>query len=146
MKLYFQKCREGASIPQRATPYSAGMDLTACLEAPVTLEPGQRTLIPTGLKAAPAQNDVVLLIYARSGLAIRHGITMANCVGVVDADYRGEICVPLVNSSDTPFTVEHGMRIAQLVVTPVILPECEPADTLPDTERGSGGFGSTGMQ
>ncbi len=146
MKLLFQKCREGASLPTRATPYSAGMDLTACLDAPVTIEAGQRALIPTGLKAAPAQNDVVLLIYARSGLAIKHGITMANCVGVVDADYRGEICVPLLNVSDTAFTVEHGMRIAQLVVTPVVLPECELTDSLPDTQRGTGGFGSTGMK
>lgn len=146
MKLYFQTCREGASLPTRATPYSAGMDLTACLDAPVTIEPGQRALIPTGLQAAPAQNDVVLLLYARSGLAIKHGITMANCVGVVDADYRGEICVPLINVSDTAFTVEHGMRIAQLVVTPVIFPQCELTDSLPDTQRGTGGFGSTGIK
>lgn len=146
MKLYFQKCREGASLPKQATPYSAGMDLTACLDAPVTIAAGQRALIPTGLKAAPAQNDVALLLYARSGLAIKHGITMANCVGVIDADYRGEICVPLINVSDTPFTIEHGMRIAQLVVTPVITPECELANTLPDTQRGTGGFGSTGIK
>lgn len=146
MKLYFQLCREGASLPTQATPYSAGMDLTACLDAPVTIEAGQRVLIPTGLKAAPAQNDVALLLYARSGLAIKHGITMANGVGVIDADYRGEICVPLINVSDAPFTVEHGMRIAQLVVTPVIMPECEIANALPDTQRGTGGFGSTGIQ
>ena len=145
MKLYFRKCRPDAVIPQRATPDSAGMDLTACVDAPVTIEPGKRALIPTGLCAAPETNDVVLLIYGRSGLAVKHGITLANAVGVVDADYRGEICVPLINLGAEPFTVENGMRIAQLVVSPVLLPECVAADTLPDTIRGAGGFGSTGV-
>lgn len=146
MKLYFQKCNAQAILPKRATPQSAGFDLSACLGEPVTLEPGQRALIPTGLCAAPmSDTPVALLLYARSGLAIRHGITMANSVGVIDADYRGEICVPLINLSQEPFTITHGMRIAQLIVTPVLLPDILETDTLPATQRGTGGFGSTGL-
>lgn len=145
MKLYFRKCRDAAVIPQRATPYSAGLDLAACLDAPITIAAGERALIPTGLCTAPDDNTAVLMLYARSGLAIKNGITMANGVGVVDADYRGEICIPLINLGSEPFTITHGMRIAQLVVSQVILPECEAADVLPDTQRGAGGFGSTGV-
>lgn len=145
MKLFFRKCRDAAVIPKRATPYSAGLDLSACLDAPVTILPGERALIPTGLCAAPDDNRAVLMLYARSGLSIKNGVTMANGVGVVDADYRGEICIPLVNLGNEPFTVTHGMRIAQLVISHVVFPDCETTDTLPDTQRGAGGFGSTGV-
>ncbi len=144
MKLTFRKLRDKAVIPQRATSGSAGMDLCACLDAPVTLQPHEIRLIPTGLAAAPERSDVMLMICARSGLASKHGIALANGVGIVDADYRGEICVALINQSETAFTVADGLRIAQLIVTPVILPDICEADTLPETERGSGGFGSTG--
>ncbi|MCQ2408473.1 MAG: dUTP diphosphatase [Oscillospiraceae bacterium] len=144
MKLTFCKLRDKAVIPRRATAGSAGMDLCACLDEPVTLQPHEIRLIPTGLSAAPERSDVMLMICARSGLASKHGIALANGVGIVDADYRGEICIALINQSNSAFTVTDGLRIAQLIVTPVILPDICEADTLPETERGSGGFGSTG--
>lgn len=144
MLLTFKRLREGAKIPARATEASAGMDLSASLTEPVEIPPHEIRLIPTGLAAAPARSDVMLMLCARSGLASKHGIGMANGVGIVDADYRGEICVPLINQSDVPFTVTDGLRIAQMIVVPVILPEIAESDILPETDRGSGGFGSTG--
>jgi dUTP pyrophosphatase len=144
MKLTFKRLREGAVIPKRATAASAGLDLSACLDAPVIIPPHEIRLIPTGLAAAPDRTDVMLMLCARSGLASKHGIAMANGVGIVDADYRGEICVPLINQSETEFEVTDGLRIAQLIVVPVMLPDIETAETLPETDRGAGGFGSTG--
>lgn len=144
MLLTFKRLREGAKIPVRATEASAGMDLSASLTEPVEIPPHAIRLIPTGLAAAPARSDVMLMLCARSGLASKHGIGMANGVGIVDADYRGEICVPLINQSEVPFTVTDGLRIAQMIVVPVILPEIAESDELPDTDRGNGGFGSTG--
>ena len=144
MQLIFKRLRDGAKIPVRATESSAGMDLSACLEADVVIPPHEIRLIPTGLAAAPARSDVMLMLCARSGLASKQGIGMANGVGIVDADYRGEICVPLINQSDVPFTVTDGLRIAQMIAVPVILPEIAEAASLPETDRGSGGFGSTG--
>jgi dUTP pyrophosphatase len=144
MKLTFKRLREGAVIPKRATAASAGLDLSACLDAPVIIPPHEIRLIPTGLAAAPDRTDVMLMLCARSGLASKHGIAMANGVGIVGADYRGEICVPLINQSETEFEVTDGLRIAQLIVVPVMLPDIETAETLPETDRGAGGFGSTG--
>ena len=144
MKLTFQLLREGAAVPVRATASSAGLDLTACLPEPVIIPPHEIRMIPTGLAAAPDRNDVMLMLCARSGLASKHGIGMANGVGIVDADYRGEICVPLINQGSEPFEVTGGMRIAQLIAVPVLLPEISTAETLPETARGTGGFGSTG--
>ncbi len=145
MKLKFKTLRQGAIVPSRATAGSAGLDLCACIDTPVTVEAGCIAVIPTGLSAEPDSEDVALLIYPRSGLSSKYGVSLANCVGVVDSDYRGEICIPLINHSNKPFTVEKGMRIAQLVVSPVILPDIEKADELSDTNRGCGGFGSTGI-
>ena len=145
MKLTFKKLDEKATIPCRATHWSAGLDICACLEEPAVLAPGEIKMIPTGLTAQCDENDVALLIYPRSGLAAKHGIALANCVGVVDSDYRGAWFVPLINNSSSPFTVEHGMRIAQLIPTRVLFPDIEVSDTLTDTERGAGGFGSTGL-
>ena len=145
MLLTFKRLRENAKLPARATEASAGMDLSAAVAEPVEIPPHEIRLIPTGLAAAPARRDVMLMLCARSGLASKHGIGMANGVGIVDADYRGEICVPLINQSDVPFTVTDGLRIAQLIVVPVILPEIMESDILPETDRGSGGFGSTGV-
>ncbi|MBQ9905329.1 MAG: dUTP diphosphatase [Oscillospiraceae bacterium] len=145
MLLTFKRLRENAKLPARATEASAGMDLSAAVAEPVEIPPHEIRLIPTGLAAAPARRDVMLMLCARSGLASKHGIGMANGVGIVDADYRGEICVPLINQSDVPFTVTDGLRIAQLIVVPVILPEITESDLLPETDRGSGGFGSTGV-
>lgn len=142
----FQKLHPNAVIPQRATPGSAGLDLVACMEEPVLLPPGGRAMIPTGLAMAIPTAEWVGLVYARSGLAVRHGITLSNSVGVIDSDYRGEIRVGLCNLGQEPYTVQPGERIAQLVISPVLLPPVEVADELDSTERGTGGFGSTGKR
>lgn len=142
----FQKLHPNAVIPQRATPGSAGMDLVACIEEPVLLPAGGRAMIPTGLAMAIPTAEWVGLVYARSGLAVRHGITLSNSVGVIDSDYRGEIRVGLCNLGQEPYTIQPGERIAQLVISPVLLPPVEEADELDNTERGTGGFGSTGKR
>lgn len=141
--------------PAYATPGSAGLDLRACIGAPLTL-PGQSVLpkpagrvaacrvkVPTGLAVAIPQGYVGL-IFARSGLATKQGITPANCVGVIDSDYRGEVIVCLTNSGGEDYVIEPGERIAQLVLMPVLQAHITVTDTLDDTERGEGGFGSTG--
>ncbi len=145
MQLLIQKRSSHAVLPVRATEGSAGCDLAACLESPVVIAPGEIVRIPTGISAAPDRSDCALLLFARSGLASRYGVSLANGVGVVDSDYRGELQVALINHGKEPFTVTHGMRIAQLVLTPVLLPQLIETDSLPDSERGSGGFGSTGL-
>lgn len=131
--------------PQRATEGSAGMDLSACIEEDLIISPRQLVRIPTGIAIALPGPEYVALVYARSGLGIRHGIALSNGVGVIDSDYRGEIQVGLTNLSDVPYTIHPGDRIAQLVVTPVVLPELERVEELDDTDRGTGGFGSTGQ-
>lgn len=131
-------------FPAYATPGSAGMDLRACIDAPVTIPAGDRRMIPTGLAIALPGSEWVALVYARSGLAIKHGIAPANCVGVIDSDYRGELVVGLLNSSREDYTIEPGERVAQLVIMPVTQAEITVTDTLDETERGAGGFGSTG--
>ena len=140
--------RADAKIPAYQTPGSAACDLSACLDEPVTLLPGQSALIPTGIAIAPEAGEehepVAALLYARSGLAVKHGITLLNCVGVIDADYRGEIKVALINLSAEPYTVTHGERIAQMIFTPVRRGVFAEVSDLDETERGSGGFGSTG--
>ncbi|MCD7734903.1 MAG: dUTP diphosphatase [Clostridiales bacterium] len=130
--------------PYYASAGAAAMDLHACLEEPVTIPRGGRALIPTGIAIALPSPDYVALIFARSGLAVRHGIIPGNCVGVIDSDYRGEIRVGLYNSGDADFTVQPGDRIAQMAVVPVIQAELVQTDTLDETARGGGGFGSTG--
>lgn len=146
MKLTFKKLKEKAVIPCRATSGSAGMDIFACIDEPVTLTPGEIKTIPVGITAEPDESDVALLIYPRSGLSSRFGISLANCVGVVDSDYRGEWQIPLINHGNAPFTVEHGMRIAQLIPTRILIPEIQVSEFLSDTERGENGFGSTGIK
>ncbi|MEI2989668.1 MAG: dUTP diphosphatase [Oscillospiraceae bacterium] len=143
--LKIKKLNENAVVPAQATAGSAGMDLSACLDNDVIIAPGEIKLIPTGLAAAPDTDQCALLIYPRSGLASKHGISLANCVGVVDSDYRGEIKIPLINNGHESFTVTNGMRIAQMIMTPVIIPRIEAADKLDETQRSSGGFGSTGQ-
>lgn len=143
--LKIKKLNENAVVPAQATAGSAGMDLSACLDNDVIIAPGEIKLIPTGLAAAPDTDQCALLIYPRSGLASKHGISLVNCVGVVDSDYRGEIKIPLINNSHESFTVTNGMRIAQMIMTPVIIPRIEAADKLDETQRSSGGFGSTGQ-
>ena len=146
MKITFKKLDDKAMIPVRATAGSAGLDIFACLDTPVTIGAGEIKMIPTGLTAEPDDNDVALLIYPRSGLSTRYGVTLANCVGVVDSDYRGAWFIPLINNGNLPFTVEHGMRIAQLIPTRILIPEIEVSDNLSETVRGSDGFGSSGIK
>lgn len=132
-------------LPSYATPFSAGMDLRANLEQPVTLAPLERALIPTGLHIElPAGYEAQ--VRPRSGLAAKHGISIVNAPGTIDADYRGEIKVILVNLSNDPFTIEAGERIAQMVVARHETVEWEPAEVLEESQRGSGGFGSTGKK
>ena len=130
--------------PEYATDGSAAVDLRAA-EA-LTLEAGARAVVPTGVHIAPEGRDVVAIVAARSGLAIKHGITLSNAIGVIDSDYRGEVCVGLINLSDKPFSIERGDRIAQLMFMPVLHAEFIAAKTLDQTERGEGGFGSTGVK
>ncbi len=134
---------EGLELPAYATPDSAGLDLRAALEEPLILEPGKRALVPTGLKMALPQGFEAQ-IRPRSGLAFRHGITMLNTPGTIDADYRGEVKVLAVNLGDEPFEIRHGDRIAQMVIAPVTRADVKSVSELPDTQRGDGGFGSTG--
>lgn len=132
-------------LPSYATPFSAGMDLRANLEQPVTLAPLERAMIPTGLHIElPAGYEAQ--VRPRSGLAAKHGISIVNAPGTIDADYRGEIKVILVNLSNDPFTIEAGERIAQMVVARHETVEWEPVEELAESQRGSGGFGSTGKK
>lgn len=145
MYLSIQKLHPDAQLPVRATAQSAGYDLHAYLEQDVVLQSGEIRKIPTGIAAAPSRKDVMLCILPRSGLASKFGISLANAVGVVDSDYRGELLVPLINLGKEDFTVQNGMRIAQLVVVPVLFPTCQEVESLDETERGSNGFGASGI-
>ncbi|MBR1663919.1 MAG: dUTP diphosphatase [Ruminococcus sp.] len=145
MKLLIKKLNENATVPKRQTPFSAGYDL--CSAEDITAEAGKTVKVHTGISAeVDGDRNVCLFIYARSSLATKFGLAPANCVGVVDWDYRGEIIVALHNSSDKDYEIKCGDRIAQLVITGVLTPETQVVDELSDTERGAGGFGSTGKQ
>ena len=144
MKLLFKKLRENAVIPAYQTEFSAGYDLSACCGEPLTVKAGQTVKVHTGVAMEiDGDRNTVGLIYARSGIATKFGIAPANCVGVIDWDYRGELIVALHNSSQDDFVINHGERIAQLVLAPVFTPEVEEVGELSDTARGEGGFGST---
>ena len=132
-------------LPAYATPLSAGVDLRANLDTPLVLQPLQRALVPTGLFLALPEGTEAQ-VRPRSGLAIKHGITVLNAPGTIDADYRGEVCVVLVNLSDQPFTVNDGERIAQMVVARCEQAEWLPVEQLDPTERGVGGFGHSGSK
>lgn len=142
-KVAVKKLREGAILPTFGSSEAAGADLYACLEQDVTIAPGETVFVPTGL-AMELPRGYAGLIYARSGLACKRGLAPANKVGVVDSDYRGEFIVALHNHGTQAQTISTGERIAQLVVTPVLIPEYIEVETLSDTQRGAGGFGSTG--
>lgn len=139
-------CREGAQLPEYKTAGAAGADICAALNEPVTLKPLERKLIPTGLKIELCKGYEAQ-IRPRSGLSIKHGITLVNCVGTIDEDYRGEICVPMINLSSEDYTINPGERIAQMIIARVeqvnIIQTSE--SELSATERGEGGFGSTGV-
>lgn len=137
--------KSGIDLPQYATEFSAGMDVRAAIDAPVVLEPLQRAMIPTGLYLQIPEGYEVQ-VRPRSGLAAKKGITVLNAPGTIDADYRGQVCVILVNLSNDPFTVERGERVAQLVLAKHEIIEWEETDALEDSARGDGGFGSTGTK
>jgi len=145
MEVKFVRTDDKVKIPEYATPLSAGADIRARIDEPITVKPHARVMVPTGLKISLPEGYAALL-YARSGLATKHGIALSNGVGVIDADYRGEIKVGLINLSDEEFIINDGERIAQLVITPVVQAKFTETDTLDETLRGEGGFGSTGRK
>lgn len=138
-----KKLYPNAKLPTYGSPEAAGADLYACLEEPVTIQPGEVYWVPTGI-ALEVPKGCAGLVYARSSMGAKRGLAPANKVGVVDSDYRGEIKVVLLNHSNQPQTLEPGERVAQFVITPVLTPAYEEAEDLSDTSRGIGGFGSTG--
>ena len=142
------KLTRGMSAPEYATDGSAAVDLRAALDEGevVTIAPGERALIPTGLAISPESSDVVGIIAGRSGLGVKKGVTLSNCIGVIDSDYRGEICVGLINHGNEPFEVHRGDRIAQMMFMPVLHASFLETDTLDQTDRGTGGFGHTGVK
>lgn len=143
-KLLIKKLREDAVLPTRATEGSAGMDLYAAIKEPVTIEPHKCEQISTGIAIELPSSSYAAFVFARSGIARKHGIAPVNAVGVIDSDYRGEVVVGLVNHFEESYTIEPGDRVAQLVIMPVsTMPVCE-VEALSDTTRGEGGFGSTG--
>jgi dUTP pyrophosphatase len=138
-----KKLKENAIVPTYGSAEAAGADLYACLEEPITVMPGDVAWVGTGI-ALEVPKGCAGLVYARSGLACKRGLAPANKVGVVDSDYRGEVKVVLLNHSNEAQTIEHGERIAQFVITPVLTPAYQEVSELDVTDRGTGGFGSTG--
>jgi dUTP pyrophosphatase len=144
VRLSVEPGAEDLPLPAYETEYAAGMDLRAAVAEALSLAPGQRALVPTGIRIAlPPGTEAQ--VRPRSGLAIRHGISMVNSPGTIDADYRGEIRVIVINHGEETFTIQRGDRIAQLVVAPVLRAEWQVVDSLDDTTRGAGGFGHTGV-
>lgn len=142
-KVNFKKLRQGAKTPVYGSSFAAGADLHACIEEEIVIESKKTEFIPTGI-AMEIPEGLVGLIYARSGLACKSGIAPANKVGVIDSDYRGEVLVALYNHSNQSFTIKPGDRIAQMVLAPYIYGEYNEVEELDETQRGQGGFGSTG--
>ena len=142
------KLTRGMEVPAYATDGSAAVDLRAALEENevITLNPGERSRIPTGVAISPESRDVVAVIAGRSGHGLKNGVTMANSIGVIDSDYRGEISVVLINHGEEPFEVRRGDRIAQMMFMPVLHANFLPVEELDETERGAGGFGHTGVK
>ena len=143
LDVLIKKVRPHASLPRYESAGAAGLDLAACLLEPLTVAPGARAMVPTGLALA-LPSHLVALVFARSGLAARHGLALANGVGVVDSDYRGEVICALINLAGDPYTIEPGDRIAQMVFVPVEHAGLVLTANLPPSGRGEGGFGSTG--
>lgn len=145
MELKIKKLRENAKIPTRGTDGAAGFDLYACIDEPLTLNKGDTALIPTGIAIAVPEGYAAF-IHSRSGLSIKKGICLLNSVGVIDSDYRGEVCVGVIKATDKPYTIEPFERIAQMVIKQVCIPTLVETNELDETNRGSGGFGSTGTK
>ena len=144
VKIKFLDNNKEKKLPFYATEGSAGMDLTACIDEDIVLKPLDRRLIPTGIAIKLPSAEFGAFVFARSGLATKKGITLSNCVGVIDSDYTGEIKVGIINLSNEEYTLKNGERIAQLVVMPVNQVKLTKVDELEETSRGAGGFGSTG--
>ncbi len=144
MQIKISKLRPSAILPDYQSAHAAGLDIHACLDAPLTLQPMERVMVPTGL-AAEVPPGFEMQIRARSGLSIKHGITMVNGVGTIDADYRGEIGVLVINLGQEPFVIDPGMRIAQMVIAKYEKISWLEVGALSQTDRGAGGFGSTGF-
>ncbi len=144
MEVLIKRLSENVPMPAYATEGSAGMDLSANIKEPLLLKKGAMAKVPTGIAIALPDAEHVAYVYARSGLGIKHGITLSNGVGVVDSDYRGEICVGLINLGPEDYTIFPGERIAQMVIAPVTRASLTEVLELPETLRGEGGFGSTG--
>lgn len=143
INLKFKKLDENVNIPCYQTEGAAGMDLCAFLKEPVTLKSLERKLIPTGLKME-LPHGYEAQVRPRSGMSIKHGITLVNCIGTIDEDYRGELCVPVINLSNEEFTINNGDRIAQMVISAVTKADIQVVTELTETVRGEGGFGHTG--
>lgn len=144
-RVQLRRLEVGAVLPRRMSPEAAGLDLSACLGEALVLAPGQRALVSTGWAVAVPEGYEGQ-VRPRSGLALRCGVTVLNVPGTIDADYRGELRVLLINHGDEPFAIEHGMRVAQLVVAPVVAAEAVEVEALPPSSgRGTAGFGSTGL-
>jgi len=133
-------------LPTYATPGSAGLDLRACLDSAVVLEPGQTTLLPTGLAIHIADPSLAAMMLPRSGLGHKHGIVLGNLVGLIDSDYQGQLMVSVWNRGQTTFTIEPGERVAQMILVPVVQAEFNLVEDFDATERGEGGFGHSGRQ
>lgn len=144
--LKIKKLKENAKVPSRGTQGSAGLDLCACIDEPITLNGGDTALIPTGIAIALPSADYGAFVFPRSGIAVKHGIGLLNSVGVIDSDYRGEIMVGVINQKRECYTIEPGERIAQMVIMPVSMMPVEEVEELDETDRGAGGFGSTGKK
>ncbi|MDR3097615.1 MAG: dUTP diphosphatase [Paraburkholderia sp.] len=142
IKILNERMRD--QLPHYATPGSAGLDLRACLETPITLEPGETKLVPTGLAIHLADPGYAALILPRSGLGHKHGIVLGNLVGLIDSDYQGELMISTWNRGHTTFTLNPMERLAQLVIVPVVQAKFNIVDDFEQSERGAGGFGSTG--
>lgn len=145
LKILDPRLGEEIPLPDYATAGSAGMDLRALIDAPIVLEPGQSELIPSGIAIHMAASNLAAMILPRSGLGHKHGIVLGNLVGLIDSDYQGEIKISLWNRGQTPYVIEVGSRIAQLVFVPVVQAAFEVVDSFLESERGAGGFGHTGQ-
>ena len=146
VRILDERLGDSIPMPDYATPGSAGLDLRACLRASLTLEPGQTELLPTGMAVHIADPGLAGMILPRSGLGHKHGIVLGNLVGLIDSDYQGELMVSCWNRGHTSFTIEPGDRVAQFVVVPVVQADFRVVETFSASERGEGGFGSTGGQ
>jgi dUTP pyrophosphatase len=142
LKILDERVRE--QLPHYATPGSAGLDLRACLDAALVLNPGETKLIPTGLAMHLADPGYAAMILPRSGLGHKHGVVLGNLVGLIDSDYQGQLMVSMWNRGQTPFTIEPFERIAQMIIVPVVQATFNVVDEFPESHRGAGGFGSTG--